>query len=142
MTRFAPSVSDEFLSTTVLLHIRSGSFVDGFQVTVSVLEDNKIVHEDSSFQMPPAPEMRDKYTQWQSQLGEGSRRRQSRLSPVAAQETNVSDVDHLSAWRASTKTLREYCKQWFGDREFKLIEKDVVGNTRNSQARSDRKSVV
>ncbi|MEM6599638.1 MAG: ABC transporter substrate-binding protein, partial [Cyanobacteria bacterium P01_C01_bin.69] len=53
-----------------------------------------------------------------------------------AQETNVSDVDHLSAWRASTKTLREYCKQWFGDREFKLIEKDVVGNTRNSQARS------
>ncbi|MGD1866770.1 MAG: ABC transporter substrate-binding protein [Phormidesmis sp.] len=133
MTRFAPAVSDASLSTTVVLHIRSGSFADGFKVTVRILEDNKIVHEDPSFKLPPAPEMRAIYTQWRSQLSEGSRRRQSRLSPVAAQATNVSDADHLSAWRSATKALREYCRQWFGDREFSLIKKDIVGNTRSSQ---------
>ena len=133
MARFAPTVLDLSLSTTVVLHIRGGTFADGFQVVVRILEDNKVVHEDTSFKLPPAPDMRAIYTKWQSQLGEGSRRRQRRLAPVAAQETHVSDAEHLTAWRAATKTLQDYCQQWFGDREFAMIKKDIIGNTRASQ---------
>ncbi len=130
MARFTPTVLNPSLSTTVVLHVRSGTFADGFQVTIRVLEDNKVVHEDVSFKLPPAPEMRAIYTQWQSKLGEGSRRRQSRLAPVAAQETHVSDAEHLAAWKAATRTLQDYCHQWFGDREFAMIKKDIIGNTR------------
>jgi len=136
MARFAPTVSNPSLSTTVVLHIRGGTFADGFQVVVRVLEDNKVIHEDTSFRLPPAPEMRAVYTKWQSQLGEGSRRRQSRLAPVEAQETHVSDAEHLAAWQAATRTLQNYCRQWFGDREFELIKKDIISNTRTSQDRS------
>ncbi|MEL6940350.1 MAG: CHAT domain-containing protein, partial [Cyanobacteria bacterium J06598_1] len=136
MTRFSPTVSDASPDTTVVLHIRSGTFAAGFNVTIRILEDNKTVHEDQSFKMPPAPEMRTIYTEWQSRLTEGSRRRQSRLAPVTAQVTHASDVDHLREWKAATRALQDYCKQWFADREFTLIKRDIIGNIRTSSERS------
>ncbi|MEL6554400.1 MAG: CHAT domain-containing protein [Cyanobacteria bacterium J06621_11] len=142
MTRFAPPVTNSPLpkvpDTTVVLHIRSGSFDIGFQVILKILEDNKIVYEEDSFRLPAAPKMRAIYQQWQSHLGEGSRRRQSRLSPVAAQATHISDAEHLQAWKIATKALRDYCQQWFSDREFNLIKKDIINNTHNRSQGSQK----
>lgn len=124
----------------VVIQIEGGNFIDGFPVSLQILENGATIDRfglDEHLCIPAAPDMQEKYSDWQSQSNEGSRRLQhrllspqarssdshsqstSRLAPIDdGQTTNVSDSEKFAAWREMTDSLQDYCQQWFRKPEF------------------------
>ncbi|NJM99313.1 MAG: ABC transporter substrate-binding protein [Phormidesmis sp. RL_2_1] len=137
MIRFSFNTADSARSAAhranhfaVVLHINSGSFAEGFSATVEILENHRTIHRSKreAFKLPPAPDMRARYRQWQAQSHEGSRRGQHRLAPVAAQNTHISDAEQLACWKVAAEKLEAYCKDWFSHHAFDQLRDRMVKN--------------
>ena len=119
------SADDSSNHITVVLQIDSGSFRDGFWITLRILDNGKIVQEDGSFlQLPAAPDIPLLFQQWQTISLEGGRTVQRvldtgpplerlnagdnrKLQAVQTQITNLGD------WKQYTTALEHECTQWF-----------------------------
>ncbi len=114
----------------VVIRIGNGDFKQGFPVTLRILEHGKTIEEietDEGFCLPPAPQMRELYTKWQSQSHERSRRLQSRLGAIAEpQETNVSKEEQLESYKSLTDNLENYCQNWFITPEFGRLRDRIL----------------
>ncbi|WP_414550787.1 ABC transporter substrate-binding protein [Anabaena sp. CCY 0017] len=108
----------------VVIEISSGSFAEGFSVTLQILEDGVIIEEDHGLApIPAAPQMPQWYQEWQDISLDGSRQ----LQAVSGQETNVAV---LNRWRESAQTLEDYCREWFQDRAFRNLRDRIRANTK------------
>ncbi|MDZ8106248.1 MAG: ABC transporter substrate-binding protein [Nostoc sp. DedQUE12a] len=116
-------------NVVVILRITSGSFVDGFSVSLQILEDSSLIQEHDDLPLiPAAPEIPRLLQDWRDISLQGSRE----LQAVAGQITNVAN---LETWRQRTEQLEEYCREWFQDRAFRSLRDRIQANTR---VRSDR----
>lgn len=111
-------------NVAVVLRISAGSFVDGFSVSLQILEDGQIIQEhDDLPPIPAAPEIPQLYQDWQNISLEGSRQ----LQAVSGQVTNVANLEN---WRQRTQRLEDYCRRWFQDRAFSSLRDRIRANTR------------
>ncbi|MCC5665600.1 ABC transporter substrate-binding protein [Nostoc sp. CHAB 5784] len=111
-------------NVAVVLRISAGSFVDGFSVSLQILEDGQIIQEhDDLPAIPAAPEIPQLYQEWQNISLEGSRQ----LQAVPGQVTNVANLEN---WRQRTQRLEDYCREWFQDRAFSSLRDRIRANTR------------
>ncbi|MCC5613746.1 ABC transporter substrate-binding protein [Nostoc sp. CHAB 5836] len=111
-------------NVAVVLRISAGSFVDGFSVSLQILEDGQIIQEHDDLPLiPAAPEIPQLYQEWQNISLEGSRQ----LQAVSGQVTNVANVEN---WRQRTQRLEDYCRRWFQDRAFSSLRDRIRANTR------------
>ncbi|MCC5599548.1 ABC transporter substrate-binding protein [Nostoc favosum] len=111
-------------NVAVVLRISAGSFVDGFSVSLQILEDGQIIQEHDDLPLiPAAPEIPQLYQEWQNISLEGSRQ----LQAVSGQVTNVANLEN---WRQRTQRLEDYCRRWFQDRAFSSLRDRIRANTR------------
>ncbi|NJO39204.1 MAG: ABC transporter substrate-binding protein [Cyanobacteria bacterium CRU_2_1] len=127
-----PSSSQPPQNVAVVLRIGSGSFDDGFTVTLQILEDGRIIQEyDDLPRIPDASEMPALYQEWQDLSLEGSRR----LQAVPEQVTNVSEEEENQKWKQRAERLKAYCMKWFRNQAFSSLSAHIRAN---EEVRRDR----
>ncbi|NJO40533.1 MAG: hypothetical protein HC769_04550 [Cyanobacteria bacterium CRU_2_1] len=115
-------------SVAVVLRIGSGSFDQGFPVTLRILEDGRLIQEEENCtQIPPAPDLPKLYENWQAlykQLG-----KMRAIQPVSGQVTNHSLIE---ACQLALRELATYLRAWFAQSPFRSLRHQIVSLTPSS----------
>ncbi|MBH8571807.1 ABC transporter substrate-binding protein [Nostocaceae cyanobacterium CENA369] len=110
-------------NVAVVIRISTGSFAEGFTLSLQILEDGRTIQEYNDLPpIPAAPEMLQLYEEWQ----EISLKHSRALQAVSGQETNVSYAD----WRQRTTDLRDRCRTWFRHTAFSSLRDRIRANAR------------
>lgn len=106
-------------NVAVVLRINSGSFADGFPVTLQILEEGQIIQEeDHVLRIPAASDLPTLYQEWNELSLEGSRQ----LQAVPAQITNIAAKEK---WEQTTERLAAQCRNWFQDQSFRQLSNEI-----------------
>lgn len=123
------------INVAVVIRIGSGSFADGFSVTLQIFEDGKLIQEDRDLpRLPAAREFSERYEEWRSiYYALGQSQNFCSLELVPSQEFNHSMVDDFSS---ATEQLEAYLINWFAGQGFQALRDRISANVRVSADRS------
>lgn len=126
-----PQNNASSINIAIVLQIGVGSFDQGFPVTLQILNNHMIIHENSRCpRLPPASELAKRYRHWEERYKKLGGRG---ISPVEAQITHESSLDeYLSA----EKALKACLTEWFNQDYFHLLQYQICAKPSVRQDKS------
>jgi hypothetical protein len=116
------------MTQLVILKLGSGSFVQGFPVTLQIGDEASRPSVEVTGTLPPAPKLGDRYTQWQvAYRGLGL---SARLEKPKKQKTQVS---RSGLCTEAAQQLKDHLNQWLNSEEFRPIKEALLKKLQSSE---------
>ena len=101
----------------VIIKLGGGNFEQGFPVTLQIGEEGSRPSAEMTGQLPPAPKLREIYTQWRSTYR--SLTLSPRLEKPKNQKTQVSITQPCTD---AAKILKDSLNQWLNSEAFRPVK--------------------
>jgi branched-chain amino acid transport system substrate-binding protein len=110
---------------TVILEIGSGSFEQGFPVTLEIKEDrDTILRQRNAGSIPPHPDLPRLYETWRRDYEKLGQTRTIQM--INGQVTHVTGVEELKACQRASREFEQQLRLWFGLDAFQLIRGRIL----------------
>lgn len=117
----------------VLLEVEEGDFKQGFPVTLRIAPEGTHPFAVVRGRLPPAPEILEHYSQWQS-VYRRSMAAYLRIKVSAAQVTNFSNTEFINDCNESAEVLRETLNSWLNSESFRPIRERLLEKLTTSES--------
>lgn len=116
------------MTQLVILKLGSGSFAQGFPVTLQIGEETSRPSVEVTGTLPPAPKLGDRYTQWQ--VAYRSLGLSARLEKPKKQKTQVSVTQPCTE---AAQQLKDHLNQWLNSEEFRPVKEALLKKLQASE---------
>ncbi|GAA6623002.1 ABC transporter substrate-binding protein [Scytonema sp. NUACC26] len=113
----------------VELTIHSGTFNDGFFVTLQIRENGRnLFPEPKPKNFPPAPDLPELYQSWQRQYSSWRKR------AITHSNNQVTNVSNNQSFKNAAKELEAGMRRWFQDQSFLQLSSDILSHVKENES--------